>query len=55
VSGHYPADTAFYLYCLTPSGSALELSQAGVFVEDPGSVRAVLSEVRREEFSCQDA
>jgi hypothetical protein len=55
VSGHYPADTAFYLYCLTPSGSALEISQAGVFVEDPGSVRAVLSEVRREEFSGQDA
>ena len=55
MSGHDPAETAFYLYCLTPSGSALELSQAGVFVEDPGSVRAVLSEVRREEFSGQDA
>jgi hypothetical protein len=48
-------DTALYLYCLTPPGSALELSQAGVFVEDPGSVRAVLSEVRREEFSGPDA
>jgi len=48
-------DTAFYLYCLTPPGGALELSQAGVFVEDPGGIRAVLSEVRREEFSGQAA
>ena len=44
-------DTAYYLYCLTPPGGALELSQGGVFVEDPGRIRAVLSEVRREEFS----
>jgi len=48
-------DIAYYLYCLTPSGGALELSQAGVFVEDPGRVRAVLSEVRREEFSGEAA
>ena len=48
-------DTAYYLYCLTPPGNALELSQAGVFVEDPGSIRAILSEVRREDFSGQDA
>jgi len=50
-----PPETAYYLYCLTPAGNALELSQAGVFVEDPGRVRAVLSEVRREDFSGQGA
>ncbi len=50
-----PHDTAFYLFCLTPPGSALELNQAGVFVEDPGRIRAVLSEVRREEFSGEAA
>ena len=48
-------DSALYLYCLTPPGAALELSQAGVFVEDSGNVRAVLSEVRREEFSGRGA
>ncbi len=47
--------TAFYLYCLTPPGSVLELSQSNVVVEELGSVRAVLSEVRREEFSGQEA
>lgn len=48
-------ETAYYLYCLTPSGSVLELNQAGVFVEDPGRIRAVLSEVRREDFSGEAA
>lgn len=44
------AETVFYLYCVAPGGAPLELSQAGVFVDVSGPLRAVLSEVRREEF-----
>jgi hypothetical protein len=55
MSGPVRSDTAFYLYCLTPPGNALELSHSGVLVEELGSARAVLSEVRREEFSGQEA
>jgi hypothetical protein len=48
-------ETAYYLYCMAPPGGALEFAQAGVFVEDAGAARAVLSEVRREEFCGESA
>jgi gas vesicle protein GvpL/GvpF len=41
---------AYYLYCLTPSGGALELSEADVFVWACGDISTVLSETNREEF-----
>jgi gas vesicle protein GvpL/GvpF len=55
VNGTAQHDTALYLYCLTPPGSVLELSHSNVVVEELGSARAVLREVRREEFAGQEA
>lgn len=54
------AGTAYYLYCLAPSGYALDLrsksqDQAGVFVWACDGVSAVLSETRREEFCGEGA
>jgi len=43
-------DIAYYLYCLAPSGYALDLNEAGVFVWACDGICAVLSETRREEF-----
>ncbi len=43
-------DKTYYLYCLTPSGRALELNEAGVFVWTCDDISAVLSEANREEF-----
>ena len=43
-------DKTYYLYCLTPSGRALELHEADVFVWSCGDISAVLSEANREEF-----
>jgi hypothetical protein len=45
--------TAYYLYCLTPSGPALDLKETGVFVQPCGDISAVLGEANREEF-CGD-
>ncbi|MBZ5677691.1 MAG: GvpL/GvpF family gas vesicle protein [Acidobacteriia bacterium] len=44
------SERAYYLYCLTPSGRALELNEAGVFVWACDGICAVLSESNREEF-----
>jgi len=49
------ADIAYYLYCLAPSGYALDLNQAGVFVWACDGICAVLSETRREEFCGEGA
>ncbi len=49
------ADTAYYLYCLTPSGEGLDLNEAGVFVLACDGIGAVLSETRREEFCGEGA
>ena len=49
------ADTAYYLYCLTPSAAALELNEAGVFVLPCDGIGAVLSQTRREEFCGEGA
>ncbi len=43
-------NTAYYLYCLIPSGRPLELHEADVFVRPCGDISAVLSEANREEF-----
>jgi gas vesicle protein GvpL/GvpF len=48
-------DTAYYLYCLTPSAEALELNEAGVFVLPCGGIGAVLSRTRRDEFCGEGA
>jgi Gas vesicle synthesis protein GvpL/GvpF len=43
-------DRTYYLYCLAPSGRALELQEADVFVWPCDDISAVLSEANREEF-----
>ena len=43
-------DKTYYLYCLAPSGRALELQEADVFIWPCGDISAVLSEANREEF-----
>jgi gas vesicle protein GvpL/GvpF len=52
-------DTAYYLYCLTPSGNVLDLNQLdvkpGVFALARDGICAVLSEARREEFCGEGA
>ncbi len=47
------SNRAYYLYCLTPAGSALTLNDTGVFVWACDGISAVLSETSREDF-CGD-
>ncbi len=48
-------ETAYYLYCLSPSDAMAQFNESGVFVCPCGGISAVLSEVSREEFCGDDA